>query len=310
MLKNLDGPAKGALAIFLAQTIWGFSGPFVKLVLYSVPPMSLLFLRSLFAVLILFPLYEIFLLKSEPHKSPLDKRDIFLAGFLGVFINISTYFLGQKLTTVSDAWVIASTGAIFTVIYCYFFQKERLGKIVYIGIGLAFLGTLVIIGSPILSLGKGNSLGNLLMLIATVSGVVSYLLTKKLVVKFNPLLLAYYFFLISLFCSLPFFLLEFLQNPYWLAQVPPYSWLIIAYLVLGSSIFAYFFSNLGLKYISASIAGTIGYWSPIIAIALGIFILGEHPEMTFWLGSALIVLGLLLAETRHKAIKKTNSQLQ
>ncbi len=298
---------KGILATLAAHIIWGVAGPLVKIVLTDIPPLSLLFLRSLFTVIVLFPIFEFKLLpkltKSKTDFLPLnreDKRDMFLAGFFGVFLNIALYFWGQTMTTVIDAWVIASTGTLFLVIYSYFFLKERLAKVVYLGVGIAFIGTLVIIGSPIFQFGQGDMRGNLLMLGSTISAVASYLIIKKLVAKFDPLLIVFYTFLIATILTIPFMLWEFVQNPYWMAAVTTSDLLIIGYLVAGSSITAYVLSNLGLKQLPASIASTLSYSSTIVAIILSVIFLKENPTIYFIIGSVLIIFGLILAEARHK----------
>lgn len=304
---------KGILATLVAHIIWGGAGPLVKIVLEDIPPLSLLFLRSLFTVVVLFPIFEFKLLpkltKSKTDFLPLnreDKKNMFLAGFFGVFLNIALYFWGQTMTTVIDAWVIASTGTLFLVVYSYFFLRERLSKIVYLGVGIAFIGTLVIIGSPIFEFGQGDMRGNLLMLGSTISAVASYIIIKRLVAKFNPMLIVFYTFLVAVILTLPFMLFEFVQNPYWMANVKLSSVLIVGYLVIGSSTIAYVLSNVGLKFLPASIASTLSYSSTIVAVTLSIIFLGEKPTLFFIIGSILIILGLLLAETRHK--KTTHHQ--
>ena len=301
---NLSNWQKGIAATLVANIIWGVAAPMVKLSLGSFPPFSLLFLRCLFTCLILFPVYEFVLIPKETYKlTRTDKIDIFLAGFLGVFLNLAFYFAGQKLTTVIDAFVIISMGTPILIIFSYLFLKERLSKIVYIGSAIAFVGTLVIVGSPILSFGKGNILGNILALGATISAIVSFLIIKKLIAKINALALAFYLFFVSLICSLPFFIWDFIQNPYWISQVPPNDLLYLMFLVFGSSIAAYYLSNFGLKFIPPSIASTIGYISTVIGVGMGIIFLGEKPTIFFVIGSFLIVTGLILAETRHKKPK-------
>ncbi len=297
---NSSSVHKALLATFAAQTIWGIAGPLVKVTLDNFPPFSLLFIRSLFATCLLFIIYELKLVKHEPKKTPLDKRNLFLTGVLGVFLNIAFYFWGQKLTTVSDAWIITSSGTIFVVLWSYFFLKERLQKHVYLGIGVAFIGTLVIIGSPLLAAGQGSLLGNILMLGATLAGAASYFLIKDLAKKFSPLVIAYYSFLISVILSVPFFLWEFWQNPSWITSLTSRDYLVALYLILASSIAAYYLSNYGLKRLSASLAATIGYWSPIIAIGGGVIFLKEQLTISFIIGSLLVVVGLILAETRHR----------
>lgn len=295
---------KAVLATLSAHIVWGIAGPLVKIVLVDIPPISLLFLRSLFTTIILFPIFEFKLLKESPPLTKTDKRDIFLAGFLGVFLNISLYFWAQTRTTVIDAWVIASSGTIFLVIYSYFFLKERLASKVYFGVGLAFIGTLVIIGSPIFSFGKGDILGNLLMLGSTICAIASFIVLKKLITKFNPLLIVFYTFLLTLVMTTPLFIVEFIKNPFWMTSLSQIDLLIVAYLVFGSSIFAYVFSNIGLKFLPASISSTLGYSSTIIAVALSIIFLKEKPTPFFMIGSVLIIIGLMLAETRHKLQKQ------
>jgi len=296
---NFDNRTKAIIATLGAQVIWGIAGPLVKVVLGSVPPFGLMFLRFLGASIILFIIYELKLAKTQPEMTREDKKNIFLAGFFGVFVNIALYFWGQQLTTVIDAWVITSAGTLFVIILSYFFLKEHLTKVVYLGAAISFIGTIIVLGDGIFQFGRGGLLGNLAILGATLSAAISYLLTKKLVEKFSPLVLTYYFFLTSLVFSLPLFLLEYFQNPTWLSSLSSQSLLIIGYLILGSSIGAYYLSNLGLKHLSASLAATIGYSSVVIAIGLSIIFLHEKPTEFFIIGTSLIAIGLFLAETRH-----------
>ncbi|MCL4389800.1 MAG: DMT family transporter [Patescibacteria group bacterium] len=298
---NFDSRAKAIIAVFAAQIIWGVAGLLVKIVLADVPPFSLLFFRSLLTCLILYPILEYRVIKGERLQtiSSQDKWTIFWAGFTGVFLNIALYFIGQKLTTVIDAWVINSTGALFVILISYIFIRERLNRIVYFGVALAFVGTLVIIGTPVLGIGSGSIPGNLLILGSTLVLGISYVLTKRLMDRFSPLLLAYYFFLIGLFFSLPFFLWEYLQNPGWIAALSTGSWLIIAYLTIGSSIIAYALDNFALIRLSASAVATAGYISVVIALGLGIIFLHEQMTPFFIAGTIITFCGLFLAETRH-----------
>lgn len=311
---NQSDYKKAIAAGIIAQVIWGVAGPLVKIVLGNIPPFSYLFLRSLFTCLILFLILEYRLLKRKyltslpdqettPH-APMgweDKKDIFLAGFFGVVLNIGFYYVGQNLTTVIDAWIITSTGALFVIAISYLYLHERLTKTVYLGSFIAFVGTLVIVGTPIFQVGNGSFLGNLFMLGSTASIAISYIIMKKLVNRYSPLLLTYYWFLISLIFSFPLFLWEYLQNPGWIANLPLSAFLILAYTVIGSSILSYSLDNFALTHLSASITATIGYISVVVAVALGIVLLGEKLTPFFVVGTALTFFGLFLVETRHSS---------
>lgn len=296
---NLSNWQKALFATLIAQSIWGAGGPLVKIALGNLPPFGFLFLRSLLTCLVLFPIYEFKLFKIQPEITTKDVINIFLAGFLGVFVNIALYFWGQQLTTVTDAWIITSVGTIFILIYSYIFLHERLNRVVYIGVVISFIGALVIIGEPLLTAGKGNTFGNLLMLGATIAAALSYFPLKELIPKFHALSLAFFQFFITMILTIPLFLLEFSQNPYWLSQISSSSVLILIYEVIGSSILAYALSNWGLKFLPASLSSAVGYAATIIAVGLGIIFLHEHLTFFFILGSLLIALGLFLAESRH-----------
>lgn len=297
---KFDNRHKAILATIFAQSIWGFAGPFVKVTLDTAPPISFLFLRCLLATIILFVIYELKFAKSYTKITWPDKRDLFLAAITGVFLNTILYFVGQKLTTVTDAWTIYSAGTIFVVVYCYLFERERLPKLTYIGVAVAFIGTLVIIGSPFLQIGSGSLTGNLLILGSTIMGACSYMVIKRLINHVHPLVIAYYSFLWSTVLLVPFFIWDFTKNPTWLGHISPSEIGVIGFLAIGSSVIAYSLSNWGLRYLSPSIAATIGYWSPIIAIGLSIAFLNEKPTIYFGVGSILIVIGLIFAETRHR----------
>lgn len=296
---NFDNHSRAIFAVFGAQIIWGVAGPLVKIVLADIPPFGLMFLRFLFSTITLFFIYEFWLRHREPPIDPADGKKIFLAGFFGAFLNIALYFLGQKYTTVIDAWVITSLGTPFVLIFSYLFRKERLSKIVYRGVSLAFLGAIILMGRGLLELGRGGLFGNLAMLGGTLSGIISYLITKDLVTKYSPIVLTYYYFLIALVFAFPLFLWDYFRDPSWLASLSAPNLGIIVYLTLGSSIAAYTLNNLGLRFLSPSIASAIGYTSAIIAIGLSIVFLGERPTPYFLLGTTLIIIGLFLAETRH-----------
>lgn len=298
--------SKAILSVLGAQIIWGVAGPLVKVALGDIPPFGLMFLRFLLATLVLFAIYEIKFEKTSPKMTRQDKKNIFLASFFGVFVNISLYFLGQRLTSVIDAWVITSTATLFVIAYEFLFCHERLAKKVYLGMLIAFVGSVVIIGTPIFNIGSGSVWGNILMLGSTISGTISFIISKKLLAKFHPLVLTYYFFLISLFFALPLFLWEYAQNPGWIASLTPNGILILIYLVLGSSVGAYTLQHLGLKYLSPSLAATLGYSSAVISVGLSIIFLHERPTEFFIIGTSLVVIGLILAETRHKKYNRTS----
>jgi drug/metabolite transporter (DMT)-like permease len=133
---------QGVATTLMANIIWGVAAPMVKLSLGAIPPFSLLFLRSMFVCLLLAPIFEFILLPRQKYKlTKRDKWDIFLAGFLGVFLNLAFYFAGQKLTSVIDAFVIAVILNAFSVPVL----TSKVAFVMSVGMGISFVSMSVAI---------------------------------------------------------------------------------------------------------------------------------------------------------------------
>lgn len=96
---------------------------------------------------------------------------------------------------------------------------------------------------------------------------------------------------------------EFLQNPGWFKHLTYLGIFGIAYMTLASSISAYFLFQWGLDQLGITKADLFQYIEPVIAISLGILILGENLRFSFVIGTVLIILGVYwstLAKEGHK----------
>ncbi|MCL5675699.1 MAG: DMT family transporter [Patescibacteria group bacterium] len=290
---------QGILAEILANVLWGFGGPIVKVALYKISPLTFVAIRMVFSVLILFPFVF-----PRLKKQNFDKNDclmILVIGLLGITFNIGFYFLGLSLTSMIDTSVIISTTSIFTAVAAFLFLKEKISRIVSVGIVLSFAGTVVIILQPILEKGlfsSGNLLGNLLILLSTLTWVAYVILNKEIAKKYDSLVLVFIYFIIGTISFVPFaakdiFRLEFYQS------LSPFLIFALAYETIFATVICYFLVIWGLKYVTATTAGIITYINPVISIIASILFLGEKVTATFLIGTVLVASGLFLAETRH-----------
>lgn len=80
---------------------------------------------------------------------------------------------------------------------------------------------------------------------------------------------------------------------------------IIAILYIGifTASIAYVLYSIGLKKISVSSATTLSLAEPLTAALLGVFVVGEHLNMTAWIGISFLMGGILIITLGRKTIK-------
>jgi drug/metabolite transporter (DMT)-like permease len=78
--------------------------------------------------------------------------------------------------------------------------------------------------------------------------------------------------------------------------VAPSDWLGMIYMAAGSSVGAYTIFYWVLRYMTASRVGAVSYFQPIVVILLSMAFLGERPSRMLLEGTALVLVGVFLAE--------------
>lgn len=323
-------------AIILAHSIWGVSFIIAKLTLQEIPPMTLAFFRFSLASLLMLPFL---IISNEPPwtnfcklinfspkiktsaKTNLDKMEgktenfilkkdiprIVLVGILMVGLNIALFFTGLERTSVISASVLTLVIPVLSVILGWSILREKIYVVNIFGVLAGLFGALAVLGVPLIPINAGFSteemVGNFLIILSSVSWVVGALFSKQLLQKYSTLSITFMVFAIGALIFLIPAVNEYLQNPLWSQQVTFLGLFGIAYLVLASSISAYFLFQWGLDQLGVTKADFFQYLEPLIAIGLGIMFLGETIRFSFVIGTILIVLGVYwstLAKESHK----------
>ncbi len=293
------------LALILAHLIWGANFVVAKITLQEFPPMSLALLRFAFASLLLAPFFII-----ETKKVKIDKKDLpklVAIGILIITLNITFFFEGMKRTTAIDASVLTLIIPLLSVLGGWKFLKEKINLYNLFGIALGFIGAMIVVGLPGIITGTTTPTmleGNLLIILASIVWVAGAIISKKILLKYSSLVVTAIAFLIG---TLTFFIpavFEYLQNPGWITQVSLIGILGLIFMVLLSSISAYFLFEWGLNKTSVAIADLFQYIEPFIAIILAVLILGEKITDQFLIGAVLVAagayLGTLAKEAHHR----------
>ncbi|NCG34475.1 MAG: EamA family transporter [Dehalococcoidales bacterium] len=134
----------GILGGVMAGSLWGFAVYFNDKALIEGSVLSGSLIRAVVGISTLFLASLIFSQKIEFINNSIHQSKIIIAGALITFSSL-IWFVSLENTSGSLTAMFGSTAPIFAIILGYLFLKERLFRNEVIGIGLAFIGIIIII---------------------------------------------------------------------------------------------------------------------------------------------------------------------
>ena len=228
-----------------------------------------------------------------------------LAALFGVTLNQIFFIGGLARTSAAHTALIVALGPVMVLALSCMLRMEALTVLKSVGILVAFCGVAV------LTTGKGGGgngahwQGDLLALAG--SGVFAYftILMKKAAVQSDTLTLNTMVFTLGAVLMLPFAGRE-LHAVRWSAM-PALAWWSLAYMVILGSVLAYLLFALALAELTPSRVAAFNYLQPLIAISLGVGMLGEKITSGLIGGGALILVGLYLTERENSEWRSSDA---
>jgi drug/metabolite transporter (DMT)-like permease len=289
-------------AVVLAMIFWAFSFIWFKEANKTFYPLTIVFIRLLFSVILM---TTFLIITKNFMKIKKNDRKLFL--MLALFEPFF-YFIGESfgLTYVSATVcsVLISTIPVFATIGAWLIFKERLKLVNYAGIILSFIGVLVFILN---SDGRLNFnikvLGFLMLAVLTAVG---YNLTlSRLVGHYSPVYIVGVQNLIGAILFLPLFVIldfhHFFSTPFTFNMFRP----IIELAVFASCgafiLFAYSVQKMGITK-----ANVFSNCIPVFTAIFSFIILGEKLTIQNIIGMAIVIAGLLMSQMNMsiKSIKE------
>lgn len=304
---------KSYLLLLVVSAIWGIAGPVIKYTLNFTTPLTFLAYRFFLTSVFLIPIY----LSTRPPLHRLSGSDwvyLALTCILGSSVQLGLLFWGFSYTSSIEGTIISATSPILVAIAGSAFLHEQVTKREKLGNLIAFAGSLVIVVQPLLtdfSFNSRSAVGNLLILLAGLAWVAYVILSKiQLRERYSPIFLTTCLFFFGFISIFPVTVLatpprQLLSH---LLSLPPAAHLGVLYMSLISGALAYFLYQKGQKSIETSEANLFTYLSPVFALPLSYFWLGEPLTLPLVIGSMIIAAGVFLAETRpHNPVNRQNS---
>ncbi len=287
---RIDTPTVIALVVTLLPWASAFAGIRAGLEGYS--PGALVLFRFLIAStgLILYALLTHMRLPAL-HDLPA----MFFLGFAGITIYQICLTFGEQSVSAGTASFLVATVPCFTVLMAFFFLRERLSPLGGIGIVVSFVGVAIISFSG--KSGFSFTPGTLLIVLASFSESIAFIVQKRFMHKYTGLELATYMMWTGTIFMLVF-TPDLLQEAPTAPLIPTLS---IIYLGLFPAALSYVAWSYTLSRVPASTATSFLNLSPVLALLISWLWLNEVPAFLEIVGGVVVIVGVLIVNTWGRA---------
>lgn len=281
-----------ALTLALMLLLWSFNYIAGKIALRHLDPISLACFRIELAAIIMLPIYF-----SRKQRAALRLRDLWpfaYLGFWGVVVNQGLFTVGLNYTTSDHSAVIIAVGPIIILLLARIMKLEVVTAAKILGMAVAFAGVFLLEaenGSPVHS---PFLVGDLITLYGTMGFALYTVLGKKVAGQYDAIAMNTFNCVAAAIMLLPLTVRQGMHLDWHAVGWP--GWLGMIYMAAASSVAAYTLFYWVLRYMTASRVAAISYFQPVAVILLSVAFLNDHPTRNLLLGTALVLLGVYLAE--------------
>ena len=298
------------IALIISMIIWSVSGIAIKHALAVLPPFTMIILRFVPSVLLMF------IIGLICHKSALfglqrlqwkDVPLFLIAGFCQPFLYyLLETFTFDALNSPTIAETLLSTSPLLSPIFAALLLRERVTKYNIWGILISTIGVfaLTLAGSTDYSI--GNYWGILLAFAAVMAAVIDSIMMRKVPERYSSLSFIFYAQCVSLLFFIPIWCVKegpeaiyniqfTISNPE--TQVALWS---VAYLIVFASVIAFILFCYALRKVGVTQANAFNNIRPMFTALWMFLFFGEHLPSAKWIGMILINFGLFVCQYKEK----------
>jgi len=283
---------RGYAALAAAASIWGGMYVVSKYALDFVPPFTLLWLRYVTGLCVLYPM------AARLQKGPLARnahRAFLLIGFVGYVVSVGLQFIGTRLSSAHNGAIITSASPAFILLFAWLMLRERLKPRKLFSVLLATVGVIIVVGWDSGTHDGGRALlGNLALIGAAVTWALLSVLARKYSASLSPLVITTGAVFWAVIMTTPIMIVEWRFMPVH-GLNNPLLWGAVLYLGVVATAGAFYFWNKGLSLVEAGTGSVFFFLQPVVGAVLGWLILDEHLTSSFFVGGGVILLAVLIA---------------
>ena len=284
--------------IFLAVLAWGPSFMWIKVALQEIGPFSLTMYRMVFGSLMAWGLILILKLPIQYSRPKLLASMFF--GAVGLAIPMSLLSWGEIRIESGLAGILNGTVPLWTFLFAHYaLHDEKITRLKAVGLSAGFVGLIILVSRDLTWEGirNGNIWGQAAVTGMAICYAISIVFTRRYLKGQHPVQTAAVAIPTSLLMMILFTLMFESKFP-----VPrlPMTWLACAWMgIVGIGLALWGWFHLINKW-GVTRASLVTYLVPVVAVALGALLLGEHISWHLVAGGALIIGGIALVNARPR----------
>ncbi|HLG60480.1 MAG TPA: DMT family transporter [Ktedonosporobacter sp.] len=285
--------AIAGLAPLGASCLWGGMYVVSKASFGAIPPVTLGLFRLLIGGLALWLtlwLSQRFQAQPAQKLTSSERRRLPLLG-LCIAATIITQFTGTDLATAHDGALLTTITPVFIVPSAWILLRERPHWRTVVGMLIALVGVILIVGIGGQSTAESTHLqallGDALLIVSALAWALFTVLGAPLVRSLSALSVSTYATIWSLIFFVPFAAWELLQHP--ITTLSLSSLGSILYLGIGATALAWFLWYKGVEHLPASVSAIFFFAQPLVGGLLSAIFLHEALGLSFWLGGIVLV---------------------
>jgi len=286
---NLDKNLKGIKFLIGSGLAFSLMSVCVKAIGERIPISELVFARATISIIIT----RFFLHKNKINPWGDQRRLLILRGLLGT-VALFCIFKALTILPIATATVIQYIYPTFTVICAYIILKEFILRRIVYSIIIGWIGILLV-SKPEFTTNNDIQETIIAIIIAILGALMTslaYICVRKLSSKEHPLVIIYYFPLVSIPLSIPFIINDFV-----LPIGTDWLWII------GIGIFTQIGQlciTEGLRLLPAGQATSLNYSQVIFASIWGVLIFQETITSSIYLGGFCVLISTIISISASK----------
>lgn len=286
----------GLLAALVA--LWGSNFMFIKLGVSAVPPATLVATRLVIGAVIL-----VAVVRALGYVFPPIGRAWMPYAVLGIVGNCLPFWFitwGQKSIDSALAGILMAIMPLTTLLLAHFFVAgERMTRNRLAGFLLGFAGIVFLLGPAALA-GLGGSPIEILAQLSVLAGALCYAINGVIIrvtLKGDVMVASAAIIAVAALVSVPIALV--VDQPWRLAPdtaaIVILTWIGIGPTAIATLVHLKLIASAGPTFMSL-----INYCIPVVALFIGITLMGEEPGANAYTGLALILAGIALSQLRRR----------
>ncbi len=285
------------LLLLLQQLIASTTHLVAKDITAELEPVTVVLFRGIFTCCA----FGIWMLIRRSSLRKVDRADIGMIALLGLVnipINQLLFIWGVDYTTAPNASLAYALTPVFVVILLAVWKRTSPGWRKMSGVVLAVLGAAIVLVDRGAAVSSEQTLGNVMVLAASVSWAAYTVIGRSLIVKYGPVQTTAMSFMAGLILYVPVWAIVPVHDPMTVLISPGWfeHWAQLFYLGVITSGVGYGLWYYALSRMEASRVAVFNNLQPVLTSVLSFFMFGTVPTVMFVLGGAIAIAGVIVTQ--------------